>query len=179
MTQEEAKNFLKTIYNMYQHKPLDNEDVRNEYIKILEKFSLETACEALEGLYKTITRCPYPSDLYNACKDAMQSKQQTPASTGDIKCWVCEDKGAMVMVNNGIATALYCDQCDIGRANAYDGRKLADKKHPSLYYLEPISKYYDVDVLAEQNKGKDRTPVQMPEYAKLALKNAIRKLAMK
>jgi len=48
----------------------------------------------------------------------------------------------------------YCDKCDAGRSQHYDGRIL-DKKHErNPYYTPPISQILDANEIGRENKEK-------------------------
>jgi hypothetical protein len=179
LTEEEAKAILRTIYSMYEHEPLKSEVVRAEYMKILIKFDSTTVAEAIANIFKTFKFCPKPADIYQECQTLMRTETEVKQDSGEISCYVCEDKGCIVHVVNGKATALYCDQCSTGRANMYDGRSISDKKHRSNYYIEPLSKYADPEELKTKNLFKNHTVIPMPDYAKEALQKAIKRMAMK
>jgi hypothetical protein len=75
-------------------------------------------------------------------------------------CAVCDDKGFVLMKEKDSESGLtyeyvlYCPFCNIGRAQAYDGRNICDKKHRSPYYVPPITEYFGdegIQALRETN----------------------------
>jgi DNA-directed RNA polymerase subunit F len=178
MTEEEAKAILRTIYAMYEHEPLKQEAVRVEYVKVLTRFNTETVAEAIDNIFKTMKYCPKPSDIYQECRALLSTETAVKQDSAEISCYVCEDKGAIMHIVDGKATALYCDQCSTGRENMYDGRSINDKKHRSNYYMEAISKHIDPEDLRAKNLFKKREVVPPPAYVKELIIKASRRWSM-
>ena len=78
-----------------------------------------------------------------------------------IKCFACMDTGHAIIKKKKIVTApsgkkqelfydfaLHCDQCEKGEEQKID----YTNKNKERFYSEPISKYYNIHELIQQNK---------------------------
>jgi len=180
MDYESAKGWVRLLYQLYQHKPLEAPEVRESYIKVFRDYENDIAQSVFDELMKKHKYCPAPSEIFEAFEDARLQIRQAKVfdRTSEIKCYVCMDKGVLGFADGeGRTFVLYCTECDTGKASAYDGSKISNQKYRTNYAIEPLTKYYDRGWISETeqtNRLADRTPKPMPEYVmKLARKHGI------
>jgi len=69
-------------------------------------------------------------------------------------CDVCDDKGFVLMKEKDSESGLtyeyvlYCPFCNVGMAQAYDGRNINDKEHRSPYYVPALTEYFGDEGIA-------------------------------
>jgi len=85
-----------------------------------------------------------------------------------VKCWVCMDRGHVFYWQkwNGLSYeyAAYCDKCEAGRKQCYDGRNLEKSYLRNPYFTPPISQVVDADEIARKNKEEYDKNENMTAY---------------
>jgi hypothetical protein len=175
MTRTQAEKLVERLKSACIFNRFDEPGVYMEYIRALARYDYDRMDEAIDAAIEEDSRnVPPISALIKNYKEAF--KKSTSARI-DIKneqyCSVCDDKGFVMMKEQDPKTknlyeyVLYCPFCNIGRAQAYDGRSISDIKHRSPYYVPPITEYFGdegIQALREANmkRQKEKTEAVRP-----------------
>jgi hypothetical protein len=133
-----------------------NQEMRDVYGNFLMELDYDITTSTIARLQMTSKFLPSMAEIkkeYNIFKKPFEEEVST-----NVECWCCMDFGLITYDKKiYIRTAvyyneytLYCDQCEKGNEERYDGRKIK-KSRPSPYHMEPLSKYIDPADLITSN----------------------------
>ena len=180
MNLQQTKGFIKTIGNMFidNNKKLDIVEVREQYSKVLVNYEELIAQKAIDNLIMTTKYLPSIPELIEMLRNVEKLQRVTRVESNI--CLVCLGEG--FILHNSYP--LYCTECDKGKEYMYNGQDNGTDKagkpsnNPkSDYYIEPVTKYYDIQELKGQNAYRnERRVVPMPDNVRKLLKKCARKM---
>lgn len=175
MTEELALEYVRTLYKIYNDKALEVPQVRKNYTQIMVNYEDGIVMEAIDNIIKGNKFCPKPAELYEELQKLSKiQKDNNRLLNSQEYCYVCENTGIVTLRTTEYDKVLYCTECEKGKEQAYDGRTCKQK---SDYYIEPVTKYYNIDELKSRNmfdKKNPGQPVPMPE----TVRQMLRKMGM-
>jgi hypothetical protein len=155
MTPDEANVYLAILHRHYNNVELTYPETRGTYRRLFLRYDNNRFAEIIDDLLMTHKFCPKPPEIIEMWQakygEQLKHKQYLQNETGEIKCWVCVDKGYVYIKDDTHGFDYYCDQCQAGRQWKYDGQ--ARTKNPSPYVVDPVSKYLPPSKLIEKNKA--------------------------
>lgn len=172
MTREDAIKIIHRLDAAFTYtQKLDENYVRDEYIKTLESVSSADCNEVLDNMIMSNRKeLALPGELLEACRIIeAERKVNQKVIEPDGTCYVCENKGFVLHENQyHCEYVLYCTECEKGKEFQYDGRQL--KKDKTDYFIEPVTKYFDIEELKAKNMFKSHKIAPCPEELKQQLK---------
>jgi hypothetical protein len=158
MTRTQAEKLVERLKSACIFNRFDEPGVYMEYIRALARFDYDRMDEAIDAAIEDDSRnVPPISALIKKYRETTESRVNVK---NEQYCDVCDDKGFVLMKEKDSESGLtyeyvlYCPFCNIGRAQAYDGRSISDIKHRSAYYVPPITEYFGdegIEALRETN----------------------------
>ena len=137
MDRKEFKDYIDQIQNFYGQKL--NETERDIWYENLKFMSIERFNYILSEIYKTNKFMPRLADILQVHKQipytAKKEEKEVKSS-----CKKCNGTGYVFYtkeINN--KKYKYSAVCDCGRCERYDGKKCADPKNKSNYYIPTIA----------------------------------------
>lgn len=161
MTKAEAQRLINRL-GALKYNNLNNAVVMKEWIRAVISFQPDKAETAITYFVDEFDECPTIREFVDYYKSLLAERTQKHKRTEqktDTSCWVCMDKGYHLFdLTDGESHetyeyTAYCDQCEAGTAQHYDGRDMTGD-HYSKYYTPGISQVMPVEWLTEQNKAK-------------------------
>jgi excinuclease UvrABC ATPase subunit len=159
--------------------PLSKPGAKQEYVKFFFTCDYDVAEKTIDKIILDGTKFfPTISEINALYKnmEAIELSNKKFNADGNI-CMVCNGDGFIVHKIKTIDYVLYCTECEKGRDFKYDGRNNS-KNAKSIYYTEPVTKFYDVNQLTAENSFKDRQPIKAPEYIRKLLDKLSRRMAV-
>ena len=163
MMRTQAEKLVERLKNACTFNRFDEPGVYAEYIRALARYDYDRMEEAIDAAIEDDSRnVPPISALIKKYRETTESRVNVK---NEEYCAVCDDKGFVMMKEQDPKTknlyeyVLYCPFCNIGRAQAYDGRSISDIKHRSPYYVPPITEYFGdegIQALREANMKRRR-----------------------
>ena len=155
MTKNQAETLVERLKNACNFHRFDEPGVYVEYVRALARFDYDRMEQAIDEIIEEDSRnVPPISVLVKKYKGVAGTKGGRMEVKNEQYCDVCDDKGYVLMKEQSLKTknlyeyVLYCPFCNIGRAQAYDGRNINDKEHRSPYYVPPITEYFGDEGIA-------------------------------
>lgn len=174
MTYEQAERLVNRLKNACTFHRFEEPGVNAEYIRFLMKYDHDRMSEAIDAAIEEDSRnVPAISVLAKKYRDT--TKRSKLVQNEDY-CDVCDDKGFVLMKEKQSDTGLiyefvlYCPFCPVGRAWAYDGRNISDKKHRSPYYVPPITEYFGDEGIQALRETNLKRRAERSESVRLAKK---------
>jgi DNA-directed RNA polymerase subunit M/transcription elongation factor TFIIS len=137
MTKKEFTQYIQEIQRYYGYEL--NETEMNIWYENLKFMTIERFNYIIAEIYKVNKFMPKLSEILDMHRQIpyTQATQQKEVSG---HCKKCGDTGYVIytkIIQN--MPYKYTTVCDCGRQNRYDGRKIADEKHRSDYYIPTVS----------------------------------------
>src|SRR5690606_15911193 len=155
----------------------DEPGVYLEYARTIARYDYDRMKVAIDEIIEEDSRnVPAISLLIKKYKGTSNAPKGQVEIKNDEYCAVCDDKGFVLMKEKQSDTGLiyefvlYCPFCPVGRAWAYDGRNISDKKHMSPYYVPPITKYFGDEGIQALRETNLKRRAERSESARLAKK---------
>lgn len=174
MTYEQAERLVNRLKNACTFHRFEEPGVNAEYIRFLMKYDHDRMSEAIDAAIGEDSRnVPAISVLAKKYRETTKSRINVK---NEECCDVCDDKGFVLMKEKQSDTGLtyefvlYCPFCQVGRAWAYDGRNISDKKHRSPYYVPPITEYFGDEGIQALRETNLKRRAERSETARLAKK---------
>ena len=158
MTRAEVDKIIERLKNGCIYHRFDEPGVYAEYVRVMVQYSFAIMNRAVNALIEEDSqRAPAISALIKAYRRLEEEcRTNQDVIKNEEYCDVCDDKGFVLITINKYDIpyqfVLYCPFCQIGRAQAYDGRQCKDRKSP--YYVPPLTDYFDdegIQALRETN----------------------------
>lgn len=179
MNKQQAMGFIRTISNIFVdiEKKMNIEETREQYIKVLVNYEELIVQKAIDNLIMTTKYLPSIPELIEMLRNV--EKLQRVVRVESNICLVCLGEG-FILHNT---YPLYCTECEKGKEYMYDGQNNGTDKAgkpsqspKSEYYIEPATKYFDIQELKGQNAYRnERRVVPMPDNVRKLLKECTRK----
>lgn len=174
MTYEQAERLVDRLKNACTFHRFEEPGVNAEYIRFLMKYDHDRMSEAIDIAIREDSRnVPAISVLAKKYRETSKSRVNVK---NEEYCAVCDDKGFVLMKEKQTDTGLtyefvlYCPFCPVGRARAYDGRNISDKKHRSPYYVPPITEYFGDEGIQALRETNLKRRAERSESVRLAKK---------
>ena len=168
MTQVEVDKIIDRLKNACTYHRFGEAGVYAEYVKALRGCNYWTLDKAIDDIIAEDSRnAPPISALIKAYHKRAEEGRSGRIETKNTQyCDVCDDKGYIIMtkmedIGGGerlpYQYVLYCPFCEVGLAQAWDGRKRTDPHGKCNSYVEPLTKYFDdaaIDEMRKNNREK-------------------------
>jgi len=174
MTRTQADELVERLKCACTFNRFDESGVYTEYIRFLARHDYDRMEQAIDAAIEDDSRNVPP---ISALAKKYREVKEVPRDRANIRneqyCAVCDDKGFVLMKEKDSESGLtyeyvmYCPFCNVGMAQAYDGRNISDKEHRSPYYVPPITEYFGdegIQALRETNlkRRAERTETARP-----------------
>ncbi len=154
MTRTQAEKLVERLKSACIFNRFDEPGVYMEYIRALARYDYDRMDEAIDEIIEEDSRNVPPISALIKRYKGVSNKGGRLEVKNEQYCAVCDDKGFVLMKEKDSESGLtyeyvlYCPFCNIGRAQAYDGRSISDIKHRSPYYVPALTEYFGDEGIA-------------------------------
>lgn len=174
MNQIEAKEYLKLIDSVFKGGNLtENKLAKEEYLKVLGTIDMDLMQQVFDDLAKKYKFFPSISEIYEVYNEIKTEKREREKIIQpDTTCYSCENRGFVIYKNQyNCEYVLYCTECDKGKEYAYQGKNNSQRYNAKTdYFVEPVTKYFDIEELNAKNMFKNHNIVSCPTELKQQLR---------